>query len=207
MSDCTDKLLVAATSAFSLVIVFYICLYLYLVVKGLSSSGASKPIAIPSWLNVSVPSWLVSKSTKGGGFGPDPFWGPMTLTTNDKKCWDVSGGVNAKKNGTAIQIWDCTGATNQSFYYDYDKESLRVKNSNKCVDVPKNKRQNGQKLDIWDCNNSAAQKWIPSGDSYQLDGSNFCIDLPGGNTKNGSTLQLYDCNEADAQNWAHVRPS
>lgn len=207
MSDCSDKLLVATTSAFSLVIVFYICLYFYLILKGLFSSAASTPIKIPSWLNVSVPSWLVSKGTKGGGFGPDPFWGPMTLTTNENKCWDVSGGPKATKSGTKINIWDCNKATNQSFYYDYDKSSLRVKNSNKCVDVPKNNRKNGEKLQIWDCNGGASQKWIPSGDSYQLEGSNLCIDLPNGNSKNGNPLQIYDCNDGDAQNWYHSRPN
>lgn len=205
MSECTDKLIIAATSAFGIVIVFYLCLYFYLVMKGMLSANANKPIDIPGWLNVSVPSWLVSKGTQGGGFGPDPFWGPITLTADSKKCWDVDGGINAKKNGTALQVWDCSGASNQSFFYDSDKEALKVQNSNKCVDVPKNKQQNGQLLDIWDCNGGASQKWIPSGDSFQLDGTNFCIDLPGNNSNNGSKLQLYDCNEAPAQSWVHVR--
>ncbi len=203
--NCQEKLVAAVSLAMTCTVAFYIVLYIYLIYRGLQSPAAKSQPDIPSWLNVSTPTFLKSKGPKGGGFGTDPFWGPISLSDRTNKCWDVVGGPKSKKNGSNIQIADCNKAANQSFFYDADKEQIRVQNSNYCVDLPKNVQKNGQQLDIWECNNGANQKWVQSSDNFQLDGTDFCIDLTNNNANKGTKLQLYECNNSAGQSWAHTK--
>ena len=201
--NCQDKLVAAISLAVTCTIAFYIILYIYLIVKGVKSPGAKTNPKIPSWLNVSTPDFLKSSGPKGQGFGTDPYWGSISLSNNTKKCWDIVGGVKSKKDGTNLQIADCNNTTSQTFFYDPDKQQIKVQSSGQCLDLPKNNQKNGQLLDVWKCNNGDNQKWVQSSDNFQLSNTNFCIDLPSNNSTNGTKLQLYECNNMDAQSWSH----
>lgn len=76
-------------------------------------------------------------------------------------CWDVPNGDTS--NGVHIALWTCHGGLNQKFWFSGSgwpniKGSVRIKSSNKCVDIYWGSSAQGQAVQQWDCNNySGAQ--------------------------------------------------
>ena len=75
------------------------------------------------------------------------------------KCLDANG--NGTANGTAVQIWDCNGGTNQQWSVNADGTIVGA-GSGKCLDAYAQGTGNGTKLELWDCNGGANQKWARS---------------------------------------------
>jgi hypothetical protein len=79
-----------------------------------------------------------------------------TLKINDS-CADVRGLGTSDK--TLVQLWSCTGATNQQWRFLSDGAIMGLE-SGKCLDETSTTTE-GTQLFIYDCNQDAAQTWTP----------------------------------------------
>src|SRR3954462_7220297 len=64
------------------------------------------------------------------------------------KCIDVNGASSA--NGTAVQLYDCTGSSAQQWSAGNTDGSIRA--LGKCMDVASGSTTNGAKIQLYDCN-------------------------------------------------------
>ena len=78
-----------------------------------------------------------------------------TLQQNGE-CLDVTALGTA--NGTKVEQWSCTGASNQQWTHLANGELVSAA-SGRCLDDPALSTTNGTQLDIWDCDNGANQHW------------------------------------------------
>jgi len=79
---------------------------------------------------------------------------PTALMTNGK-CLDIYGALNT--NGTKVQLYHCTGATNQTWTINPADKTIRA--LGKCLDLPAGNLTSGTGLQIWDCNGGGNQRW------------------------------------------------
>ncbi|MEU9043782.1 MULTISPECIES: ricin-type beta-trefoil lectin domain protein [unclassified Kitasatospora] len=113
------------------------------------------------------------------------------------KCADVRGGSNA--NSTPVQIWDCTGAANQTWRVGTDGT---IRALGRCLDVQGGNTGNATLVQIYDCNGTGAQQWQVRPDGSLLNPqSGRCLDDLGFSTTNGNQLGIWDCNGAANQKW------
>ncbi|MFF9279815.1 non-reducing end alpha-L-arabinofuranosidase family hydrolase [Streptomyces griseosporeus] len=114
------------------------------------------------------------------------------------RCLDVPGA--AQTDGTTVQIWDCTGGTNQQWTLT-DTNQLTVY-GNKCLDVPGHATTAGTRPVIWSCNGGTNQQWRvnPDGTVVAVE-SGLCLDVSGAGTANGTAVQLWNCTGAGNQKW------
>jgi hypothetical protein len=115
------------------------------------------------------------------------------------RCLDVPGAATA--DGTAVQLWDCNGRTNQQWAATSAGE-LRVYGS-KCLDAAGT--GNGAGIQIYSCHGGANQKWRLNTDG-SITGvqSGLCLDAVGQGTANGTRLQLYSCHGGANQRWTRT---
>ncbi|RSM43203.1 carbohydrate-binding protein [Amycolatopsis balhimycina DSM 5908] len=114
------------------------------------------------------------------------------------RCLDVPGAATA--NGTLLNIWDCTGRTNQQWTQLSDG-ALQVY-GNKCLDVPGQAPAPGTAVRIWDCTGGANQQWNLTADGTIVGRpSGLCLDVTGAGTANGTRVQLWTCSGAGNQKW------
>ncbi len=127
------------------------------------------------------------------------FSGPIHPQASSSLCLDVVGQGTA--NGTAVQVWSCSGNANQQ--WTYDGTSLRVY-GDKCLDVTGGSTTNGTKLQIWDCvTGSTNQKWTEAGSTLEWTGEGKCLDLTNGVAANGTPIQSWACSSGDTyQEWS-----
>ncbi|MFI8933817.1 ricin-type beta-trefoil lectin domain protein [Streptomyces sp. NPDC053474] len=118
------------------------------------------------------------------------------------KCLDVNGAGTA--NGTAVQIWGCSGSVNQ-LWSAFTDGTLRA--MGKCLDVAGGGTANGTKVQIWACHGGANQVWQPYNGGYRNPASGRCLDVPGSTTTDGTQLQLWDCNGGANQKWTTLPAS
>ncbi|WP_043967638.1 glycoside hydrolase family 27 protein [Micromonospora haikouensis] len=115
------------------------------------------------------------------------------------RCLDVNN--FATTNGTQAQLWDCTGASNQTWTYTSARQ-LRVY-GNKCLDAYNAGTANGTRVVIWDCNDQANQQWTVNADgTIRGAQSGLCVDASGAATANGTKIVLWTCGSADNQRWS-----
>jgi lysophospholipase L1-like esterase len=112
------------------------------------------------------------------------------------KCMDVNGAGTA--DGTAVQIWGCSGSANQ-LWSAYTDGTLR--SMGKCLDAAGWGTANGTKVQLWACHGGANQVWQPYNGGYRNPASGRCLDVPGSSTTNGTQLQLWDCHGGSNQRW------
>ncbi|HEY8981438.1 MAG TPA: non-reducing end alpha-L-arabinofuranosidase family hydrolase [Streptomyces sp.] len=113
------------------------------------------------------------------------------------RCLDVPGATQT--DGTNLQVWDCTGGSNQQWTLT-DDNRLTVY-GNKCLDVPGSPAA-GTKPVIWSCNGGANQQWrVNSDGTIVAVQSGLCLDVSGGATANGTAVQLWNCNGGSNQKW------
>ncbi|MET8544336.1 non-reducing end alpha-L-arabinofuranosidase family hydrolase [Kitasatospora sp. NPDC004799] len=114
------------------------------------------------------------------------------------RCLDVP---NAGRNdGTLLQIWDCSGGTNQQWTLTSDNQ-LTVY-GDKCLDVPGHATTAGTRVEIWSCSGGANQRWRVNADGSVVGvESGLCLDVSGGGTANGTAVQLWNCSGAGNQKW------
>jgi hypothetical protein len=137
--------------------------------------------------------WLVRR-TGGGSTGG----GATIVGSASGRCIDISG--NATANGSAAQLYDCHGGTNQRFTYTSGKQ-LQVY-GNKCLDASGQGTANGTAVVIWDCNGQTNQQWnVNSNGTITGQQSGLCIDANGAGTANGTKIILWSCNGGANQRW------
>ncbi|MBW8793050.1 MAG: ricin-type beta-trefoil lectin domain protein [Streptomyces sp.] len=118
--------------------------------------------------------------------------------TGSGRCLDVPGA--SQTDGTFLQIWDCTGGTNQQWTLT-DGNQLTVF-GNKCLDVPGHATTAGTKVQIWACNGGTNQQWRVNADGTVVAvEAGLCLDVSGGATANGTAVQLWNCNGGSNQKW------
>jgi endo-1,4-beta-xylanase len=114
------------------------------------------------------------------------------------RCLDVPN--SSTTNGTQVQIWDCSGRSNQQWTYTSSKQ-LTVYGS-KCLDAYQKGTANGTKVVIYDCNGGTNQQWTPNANGSITNVlSGLCLDASGAGTGNGTLAQLWSCSGASNQQW------
>jgi poly(3-hydroxybutyrate) depolymerase len=130
---------------------------------------------------------------------PPPGQSNVTIVGQQSgRCVDVPNATTA--NGTQVQLWDCTGGTNQRWTLTAGRQ-LTVY-GNKCLDASGQGTSNGTPAIIWDCNGQANQQWNVNGDgTIRGVQSGLCLDASGLGTANGTRIQLWSCNGGANQRW------
>ncbi|MCG8964982.1 non-reducing end alpha-L-arabinofuranosidase family hydrolase [Streptomyces sp. CL12-4] len=114
------------------------------------------------------------------------------------RCLDVPGA--GQTNGTALQIYDCWGGTNQQWTLT-DSNQLTVY-GNSCLDVPDHATTAGTRVQIWACSGGANQQWRVNADGTVVGvESGLCLEAAGAGTANGTAVQLWTCNGGSNQKW------
>jgi type 1 glutamine amidotransferase len=123
-----------------------------------------------------------------GVISPTP--GPIVGVAS--KCVDVSGASSA--DGTKIQLWSCTGGTNQQ----WTREGNTLRSLGKCMTATGT--NNGANVQLSTCNGGAGQNWA-TGANGSLTNSGKCLDANGGSTANGTQLIIWSCHGGTNQRW------
>ena len=114
------------------------------------------------------------------------------------RCLDVPNASTT--NGTQLQLWDCSGNSNQRWTYTSSKQLMVY--GNKCMDANGRGTTNGTAVIIWDCNGQANQQWnVNSNGTITGVQSGLCLDAVGAATGNGTKIQLYGCWGGTNQQW------
>lgn len=114
------------------------------------------------------------------------------------RCLDVPNA--SQTDGTSLQIWDCSGGTNQQWTAT-DNNQLTVY-GNKCLDVPGHATTAGTRVQIWSCSGGANQQWRVNSDGTIVGvESGLCLDVTGAGTANGTAVELWTCNGGSNQKW------
>lgn len=117
-----------------------------------------------------------------------PGKGNVYLAKNTEKCLGQLSGGN-------IELGSCTSATFGRTWL-LDNSTLRLNNTQYCLDLTSSKTANGTNIQLWECNGTNAQTWIYDVNNQFIRSrvnGNKCIDLVNGNTTDGTNIQLYDC--------------
>ncbi|WP_370087368.1 non-reducing end alpha-L-arabinofuranosidase family hydrolase [Streptacidiphilus sp. MAP12-16] len=146
-----------------------------------------------------------SSGTPGGGINSGSVYTLSDVAAG--RVLDEYAGQNG--NGTPLQVWDASGATNQQWRATKNSDgSYTLTNiaSGRVLDEPGNQTGNGTKMQVWDSNGGANQHWKAaqnSDGSYTLTNvaSGRALETPGNQTANGTTVQIWDSWGAANQHW------
>ncbi|GAA1968195.1 ricin-type beta-trefoil lectin domain protein [Catenulispora subtropica] len=117
------------------------------------------------------------------------------------KCLDVPN--SSTTGGTQLQIYTCSGGTNQVFTRTASGQLTVYSGSTQmCLDANAKGTTNGTKVIIWSCNGQTNQQWNLNADGT-ITGvqSGLCLDVSGASTANGALVQLWTCNGQTNQQW------
>jgi endo-1,4-beta-xylanase len=141
------------------------------VLNALNSAGPTNPTTPPPTTTTPPPS--------GNG--------TRILGAQSGRCIDVPS--SSQNNGTRVQLYDCTGASNQTWTLTSSKQ-LTVYGS-RCLDAAGS--GNGSAVQIYSCNGQTNQQWnVNTNGTITGVQSGRCLDVWG--TGNGQQVQIYDCN-------------
>jgi non-reducing end alpha-L-arabinofuranosidase len=117
------------------------------------------------------------------------------------KCLDVPN--SSTTAGTQVQIWDCSGAANQTWTHTSSNQlTVYSGGSQMCLDAYGNQTSPGTKVEIWQCNGGANQQWTLNSDGTVIGAqSGLCLDVTGASTANGALGELWTCNGGSNQQW------
>ncbi|WP_426505513.1 RICIN domain-containing protein [Dactylosporangium sp. McL0621] len=143
--------------------------------------------------------WYNALQSVSGSIGaPGSSQSTTIVGTQSGRCLDVAGVSTA--NGTAVQLWDCWGGSNQTWSYTAGKQ-LMVYGS-KCLDAYGQGTSNGTSVVIWDCNGQANQQWnVNTNGTITGVQSGLCLDATGAGTSNGTKIILWSCGGHANQQW------
>ena len=134
--------------------------------------------------------WTITPAADAGTAGPFRL-------DNGGKCLDDTR--YSTTNGTRMEIWTCSGGTNQRWTVVQDG-TLRV--LGKCLDVYQGGSANGTPVDLYSCNGTGAQRWqIGTRGELVNPQSGKCLNDPHANTTNGTKLDIYSCTGAANERW------
>lgn len=122
----------------------------------------------------------------------------------ETRCLDADDNYGGA-NGTPIQVWSCTGKSNQEWTAEADG-TLRSVAYGLCLDAIGGETANGTKLQLWQCNGGAQQDWVgppvPNGGGPVKNlGSGRCLDVLDASISPGARPQLWDCLGDAQQQW------
>ncbi|WP_345015070.1 non-reducing end alpha-L-arabinofuranosidase family hydrolase [Streptomyces shaanxiensis] len=150
-----------------------------------------------------------SSSSGGGTPGGSITSGTVYTLSNAAtgRVLDEPAGHNG--NGTPLQVWDASGASNQQWRASRNSDgSYTLTNvaSGRVLDEPANQMANGTRMTVWDANGGSHQHWRArqnSDGSYTLTNvaSGRALEIPGGRTANGTPVQIWDSNGGANQHW------
>ena len=107
------------------------------------------------------------------------------------RCLDVPN--SSTTNGVQTQLYDCTGAANQSWTYTTTKQLTAY--GTKCLDASGRGTTNGTAVIIWDCNGQPNQQWnVNANGTITGVQSGLCLDANAAATTNGTRIILWACN-------------
>jgi non-reducing end alpha-L-arabinofuranosidase len=133
----------------------------------------------------------------GYGAGGTTASGVELVGGQSGRCLDDPNSTTT--NGTQMQIWDCSGASNQRWTVTGSKQ-LQV--LGKCLDASGQGTSNGTPVIIWDCNGQANQQWnVNSNGTITGVQSGLCLDANGAVTANGTKIIIWACNGQTNQQW------
>ncbi|MCG6494722.1 non-reducing end alpha-L-arabinofuranosidase family hydrolase [Kitasatospora sp. A2-31] len=160
------------------------------------------------------PAYTTVLATLGSAGGGKPGGGIDSGTVYTLSAVGAAGRVldqpaGQNGNGTPLQVWDASGATNQQWKVTRNGDgSYTLTNvaSGRVLDEPGGRTANGTKLLVWDDNGGANQHWkaARNGDgSYTLTNvaSGRALETPGNQTANGTAVQIWDSWGAANQHW------
>ncbi|MGW2339268.1 endo-1,4-beta-xylanase [Streptomyces sp. NPDC001661] len=135
----------------------------------------------------------------GGSSTTPPADGGQIKGVASGRCLDIPN--SSTTDGTQVQLWDCSGGTNQQWSLTSAGE-LRVY-GNKCLDA--GGTGNGAKVQIYGCWGADNQKWRLNSDGSIVGvQSGLCLDAVGSGTANGTQIQLYSCSGGSNQRWTRT---
>jgi hypothetical protein len=141
----------------------------------------------------------ISAAGYGAAAGGGGQQNAEVVGTGSGRCLDVPNASTT--NGTQVELWDCTGGSNQRFSYTSGKQLMVY--GNKCLDASGQGTSDGTAVIIWDCNGQANQQWnLNSNGSISGVQSGKCLDAIGAATANGTKIQLYSCSGGSNQQWS-----
>ncbi|MCA2229666.1 ricin-type beta-trefoil lectin domain protein, partial [Nonomuraea aurantiaca] len=141
----------------------------------------------------------VLNALNGGSTSPPPGGGDagQIKSTASGRCVDVPN--SSTTDGTAVQLWDCNGQSNQQWAQTTAGE---LRYGDKCLDA--GGTGNGAKIQIYSCWGGDNQKWRVNSDGTIVGvQSGLCLDAVGAGTGNGTGLQLYTCWGGGNQKWTY----
>ncbi|WP_329174574.1 glycoside hydrolase family 27 protein [Streptomyces sp. NBC_01477] len=164
--------------------------------KALSSTSGS--------ISASVPAHGTVMYRVSAGSGSSTGTTHPLISASSHRCLDAAGGATTP--GTAIDIWDCNGGTNQAVTLTAAGE-LRLYGGTQCLDAYNNQTAAGTKVELWTCNGGANQQWrLNPGGTVTGVQSGLCLDVTGGDKPagnvNGTALELWNCNSGANQQWS-----
>ncbi|MBO3751249.1 RICIN domain-containing protein [Streptosporangiaceae bacterium NEAU-GS5] len=132
-------------------------------------------------------------TSTGGGTGAQVVGG------QSGRCLDVPNASTT--NGTQLQLWDCSGNSNQRWTSTSGKQLMVY--GNKCLDASNRGTTNGTAVIIWDCNGQTNQQWnVNSNGTITGVQSGLCLDANGAGTANGTKIIIWACNGQSNQQWS-----
>ncbi|WDV33932.1 endo-1,4-beta-xylanase [Streptomyces sp. AD16] len=141
----------------------------------------------------------VLDALNGGSTTPPPSGAGSVKGVASGRCLDVPN--SSTTDGTQLQLWDCSGGTNQQWTYTAAGE-LRVY-GDKCLDA--GGTGNGAKVQIYSCWGADNQRWRLNSDGSIVGvQSGLCLDAAGAGTANGTVIQLYSCSNGSNQRWTRT---
>jgi poly(3-hydroxybutyrate) depolymerase len=148
-----------------------------------------------SWVKQTV--WTFFTQLDGDPTPPGP--GGDLINANAGRCLDVSG--QSQANGTALQIWDCHGGSNQQWTHTAGGQ-LTVYGGGKCLDAEGGSTAPGTRVVIWDCHGGTNQRWnLNANGSITAVQSGLCLDVSGAGSANGTQVILWTCHGGANQRW------
>src|ERR1041384_4131902 len=117
------------------------------------------------------------------------------------RCLDVTGSNTAP--GTLTEIWDCSGAANQTWTYSGSHQLTVYSGSSQlCLDAYGKGTSPGTAVDVWTCNGQTNQQWnVNANGTITGVQSGLCLDVTGAGIANGTRVELWTCNGGSNQQW------
>lgn len=133
-------------------------------------------------------SWTVGSAVNQGPAGP-------VRLQNGGKCLDDPAGRTT--DGTRLEIWACTGGSNQSWTVAPDGT---LRGYGKCLTAAGS--GNGAAVTLKTCDGSGSQRWQVGTNGQLLNPAvGRCLDDPGFRTSNGTLLDIWACGGGSNQHW------
>jgi endo-1,4-beta-xylanase len=117
------------------------------------------------------------------------------------RCLDVPNASTTA--GTALQIYDCHGQSNQQWVRTSANElTVYTGSSLRCLATANGGTSAGTAAVIASCNGSNNQKWNLSNGTITNAGSGLCLDVNGAGTANSTAVIVWNCNGQSNQQWS-----